>query len=266
MNSPALSFLMPLLAFFQSGAPTPEEIDRLRQQAQQAAAKHREQAIHLNELAGQIKTEVDARKLVDGVAEVFADVVPQPWATKELRTRVANAEFRTATGQLIEEERIADLWNQYAKEIGAPEETVVTAKEIHSLRDLKYASAKLMWSRGWNQSVWTMPDIYATGPDGKVASGCRAVEALAVFYDLDHQIDSLRIARKYLESGISASDEMRQAQERKSSIDRADLRTEARVVQLDEPVHDAERRYLEKQGRTAMYTLLKRLADEFLQE
>jgi hypothetical protein len=267
MTSTAVSVLVLLLIpFWQQWPPGPEDLDRMRQQAQEAAAKYREQAIGLNELAGQIRTESDARKLVDGVADVLADVLPQPWATKELRARVAHAEFKTATGRLMAEERIADLWNQYVREIGAPEETLVTATEIHSLRDLKYASAKMMWSRDWNKSLWTMPDIYALGPDGKVAKGCRALEAVAVFYDLDHRIDSLRVARKYIESGTSASDEIQRAQERKSSIDRAELRVETRVVKLDSPVQDAERLFVENQGRTAMYLLLRRLADEFLQE
>src|SRR3954468_3743066 len=177
-----LGFIVLLISsIFQSRGPGPEEIERMRQQAQEAAEKHRQTAIRLNELAGRIRTEEDARQLVEGVAEVFADALPPPWATSDVRARVAGAEFRAATdpSQLIPEERVATIWNAYVKEIGAAEETVVNASENHALRDLKYATSKMIWTRAWNQTVWTMPNIYAVGNDGKVAKGCRPLEALA---------------------------------------------------------------------------------------
>ncbi len=68
----------------------------------------------------------------------------------------------------VPERRIVDAWNKYVEEIGAPQETRVSVAEIHNLRDGYYATARLLWSRG-SQDVWTMPNIYAVGPDEKLA-------------------------------------------------------------------------------------------------
>jgi hypothetical protein len=198
------------LLFLQTGGPSPD-IEQMRHQASQAANKHREEALRLNDLAGHISTEADAETLVDAIAEMFADQLPPPWATREVRRRLARTEYAAATNPsgLIPEERLALIWNQYAREIGASDETIVSATELHSLRDLEYSTANLMWSRGWNQSIWPMPDVYALGLDGKVAGGCRALEALRVFYDLDNQFGNLRAARKALAQGISFADQIR---------------------------------------------------------
>ena len=82
------------------------------------------------------------------------------WATNTLRDRLALAEYQSAIDptKLISEQRIADAWNKYVREIGAPEEALVNIAEIHNLRDAFYVEAQLLWSRG-SQSIWTMPDI-----------------------------------------------------------------------------------------------------------
>ncbi len=84
------------------------------------------------------------------------------------------AEYQSASDptKRIPEQRIADAWNKYVREIGAPEEALVNVAEIHNLRDSFYVNAKLFWSRG-SQNIWTMPDIYAVNPDGNLADGCR---------------------------------------------------------------------------------------------
>jgi hypothetical protein len=46
-----------------------------------------------------------------------------------------------------------------------------------------------------------MPNIYAVGPDEKVADGCRAVEALRVVWDIANQVENLRSARERVQKG-----------------------------------------------------------------
>ena len=53
--------------------------------------------------------------------------------------------------------------------------------------------------------------------DGKVAEGCRAVEALRVIYDLDRMFDNLRSARERLRKGIVASDAIKKILENTST-------------------------------------------------
>ncbi|MGA3090142.1 MAG: hypothetical protein ABSD75_16135 [Terriglobales bacterium] len=75
------------------------------------------------------------------------------------------------SAKLVPEQRIVGVWNQYVREIGAPDETIVSVAEIHNLRDASYTIARLMWARG-TPSIWTMPILFALGSDGKVADGC----------------------------------------------------------------------------------------------
>jgi hypothetical protein len=130
------------------------------------------------------------------------------------------------------------------------------------MRDGQYAIAKLSWSQGWNQSIWTMPNIYTVGADGKVAVGCRPLEALRVFYDLDNNLGMLTAARKALKEGRVMSDEIER-------LNRPGVKTEYRAsVSVshvrDNPVRGAEYPYVLEHGSLAMDVLLKHLADEFL--
>jgi hypothetical protein len=93
------------------------------------------------------------------------------------------------------------------KEIGAPGEAIVSVAEIHNMRDGSFTVARLMWARG-NQTIWTMPNGYALGSDGKIADGCRAVEALRVIHDLDGLFQNLRGARDRVQKGIVPSKEV----------------------------------------------------------
>ncbi len=55
--------------------------------------------------------------------------------------------------------------------IQAPEESWVTAAEIHNLRDSFFTTSRLLWDCG-NRNIWLVPSIYAVRPDGKLAAGC----------------------------------------------------------------------------------------------
>ncbi len=265
MNSTTFLALALLLPLFQLGQPAPEDLERLRQQAKAVAEKHRQDAIRINELAGNLRTEDDARKLVDAVAEIFAEHLR--WVPRDVRNRVAQAEYKAAadSAQLLPEQRIAAVWNEYIKEIGAPENAGVTEKELHSLRDLKQATAKLMWSRGWNQTIWTVPHVYAVGPDGKLEAGCRALEALELFYELDNHFGNVQNAKKLARQGVLASEQIQQAEERRRSLGGHEVRTELRAGPAEQnPVYLAERRYIAEHGVEALRNVVFRLFDELL--
>jgi hypothetical protein len=166
---------------------------------------HRERAIQMNELAGHFHSLDDSRKLAEMIAAMFADDLPPMWATNTLRDRLALAEYQSAIDptKLIPEQRIADAWNKYVREIAAPEEALVNIAEIHNLRDAFY--------------VETMPDIYAVNSDGKLADGCRTFEALRVIWDIANLFENLRVARERVLKGITASDLIRKSKEARPS-------------------------------------------------
>lgn len=92
---------------------------------QGARIEHSRQiAAEINDLAGRIHSEADASALVDKIAALFADALPPAWAIQGIRRRIAHAEYEAVTdaSQLIPEQRIADVWNEYVREIGAPDE------------------------------------------------------------------------------------------------------------------------------------------------
>jgi hypothetical protein len=157
-----------------------------RTEAIRKSAEHREQSIQLNESAAHIDSEADSKRLVDQLAALFKDELPPAWATDSVRQRLARAEYKSATdtSSLIPEERIAEVWNRYVREIGAPDEAIVTVAEIHNLRDAQHATSQMFWERDINRSVWTMPNIVAVGSNGKVANGCRALESIRVIYSM----------------------------------------------------------------------------------
>ena len=192
----------------------------------------------MNELAGHFHSLDDSRKLVELIAAMFADDLPPMWATNTLRDRLAVAEYQSAIDptKLIPEQRIADAWNKYAREIGAPEEALVNVAEIHNLRDAFHVEAQLLWGRG-SQNIWTMPDIYAVNPDGNLADGCRTIEALRVIWDIANLFENLRVVRESVRKGITASDLMRKSKEAPPS-ERVQAKVMASVS--DNPVRVAE--------------------------
>ena len=222
----------------------------------QSAAEFREASIRLNDLAGQITSAADARKLVDGVAQIFSDELPPAFATAAVRERIAHAEFQSATtAALIPEERIAEVWNEYVRAIGAPDAAVVTAAEVHNLRDLQYATGQLFWTRDINRSVWTMPAIVAVDPDGKVANGSRALEAIRLIYNMDRQFSNVIVARHNVQKGILFSDEV--AKRKPSGTAKVDAKLVAGVD--TNPVSMAERQYIREHGVLSINLLLEKL-------
>lgn len=243
-------------------SPKPEEQAAAQRQASLLYERYRQEAIRMNELAAHISSEADARAFVDAVADMFADSLPPSWATRGIRERIAHAEYEAVSDPLrqIPEQRIANVWNKYVREIDASEEAIVTAAEIHSMRDATFATGQVMWSRGMNQSAWTMPNIFAVGVDGKVAAGCRAVEALRVIHDLDQQFNNLRSARELLRKGIVASDAIQKSLENT----KANPKTTARLVAWTDtnPLRPAEYKYVREHGPDHLNQLVEMLFEE----
>lgn len=233
-----------------------------QQQAHASYEHHKQAAIRINKLANHIHSDADASTLVSQIATVFANELPPTWSSRRVLDRVAHAEFEAVSdsARLIPEQQIASVWNEYAREIGAPEERLVTAAEIHNVRDAQFTSAKLLWERG-QQTVWTMPNMYALGSDGKVADGCRAIEALRVIYDLHSLVQNLRAARERLQKGVVVSDEVARRLEDSNPRPKGTTRLEARVHEAD-PVRSAEHRYVQEHGALAFSDLMQRLFDE----
>ncbi len=256
--------LILMLAFPQQNNPTPE------QQAQIAAARvrgeeYRRQAIELNTLAGEIHSEADARKLVDAVAEMFAKELPPAWATAGIRRRVAHAEYEAVSdpARLISEEAVAHVWNQYVQVVGAPDEAQVTPAEIHWMRDQRFTIGKLAWARQTAQTIWTAPNVYPVGPDGKVTSGCRPLEVLRLFWDLDNVFDNMRRAREQMKTGVLTSDRLKQQLEHPTPPPKTRAVLTVATV-MENPVQKAESRYIQERGWENYSLLLERLFNELI--
>jgi hypothetical protein len=245
----------------QQGTVTSSDRTSAEQRASLERERHRQAANEINDLAARIHSEADAVAFVDKIAEFFADTLPPIWVTRSVRQQVAHAEFEAVSNpsRLIPEQRVADVWNKYVREIGASEEALVTAAEIHNLRDADFAISQLWWSRT-NLTIWTMPNVYAVGSDGKVAEGCRAVETLRVLYDLDKLFDNLRGARDRVRKGILFSDEIRKRLDSPASKQKTTARLEARVD--TNPLRPAEYRYMQEHGPYILSGVMEKLFDE----
>jgi hypothetical protein len=195
---------------------------------------------------------------VSQIAQSFADWLPPAWIARSIQQRVAHAEYESVNGHLLSEEHIVYVWNEYVHEVGGSDEAIVTVPELHILRDAEFITAKALWSRD-SKTLWTVPSVYSLGPDGKVASDCRAVEALRVIYDL-YAFGNLRVARDRMRRGVVASDEIRatgtnQDRPAKGAVW---LKAAADV----NPNQTAVRRYIQENGAAAYEQLLQRLFDE----
>jgi len=270
---------IPLVAALLMAAPqqtdpaqnkwTPEQVDSIRQKQEQFRQQHepaRQRAIHINDLAGNIHAEADARAYVDAVAEELTGHRHMPWTTRSIRHRVAHAEYEAVTdpSRQIPEQRIVDIWNEYVREIDAPAEALVTVAEVHNLRDAMYSNASdRMWKNEMTQSLWTMPNVYSIDADGKVASGCRAVEALKIIRDMHEMFVVLRSARARVQKGLLASDLTRLRQENLAMLSKPIFSTaELHAIKNDNPIQPAARRYQQEQGEHAYQQLLRRLFAE----
>jgi hypothetical protein len=226
---------------------------------------YRQQAIRMNEMAEHITSPEDARRLVDTVARMFADVLPPDLATCAIRQHIAQAEYESATNpaRLIPEQRVADAWNRFITEIGGLEESRVSAEVIHYLRDGTYTTARLLWPRKEVQTIWVMPSIYAAEPDGRVAQGCRALEAIKVLHDLAYEPENFQWARERARTGILFSDAIRQDQKQPPRAERSRGRVTIHTAPPN-PLMIAGRRYVQERGEAAMARALEQMLSDAL--
>ncbi|MFZ0772660.1 MAG: hypothetical protein WCA49_21300 [Candidatus Sulfotelmatobacter sp.] len=248
----------------QSGKPPGLTSQPSPEQAKEQYEANRQASIHINELAGNIHSEADARAFVGAVAERMAGEQLPWWATAGIRHRVAHAEYDAVSdpSKLIPEQRVVNVWNEYVRELDAPEETLVTVAEVHNLRDAQYTMNKSMWNKEqFPQSLWTMPNVYAVGSDGKVANGCRAVEALRILYDMSRFFQSVQGARERVRKGVLVSDSVRQQQ---NATPRPPIaKSHLAIASADpNPVRAAEYRYFQAHGAGDFQRLLERLYEE----
>ena len=126
----------------------------MQQRARDEYEHHKQAAIRINDLAGRIQSEADASALVSEIAGLLAKELPPAWSSGSIRQRVAHAEYEAVRNPatLIPEQRIVDVWNQYVKEIRAPDDAIVSVAEIHNMRDGSFTVAQLMWARGTQRS------------------------------------------------------------------------------------------------------------------
>jgi hypothetical protein len=255
------SFVIPLgLAFALIATASADSQATMQQRAHDEYEQHKQAAIRINDLAGRIYSEADASALVSEIADLFAAELPPAWSSNGIRQRVAHAEYETVRNpaRLIPEQRIVDVWNQYVKEMGAPDEAIVSVAEIHSMRDGSYTVAQLMWARG-HQTIWTMPNVFALGPDGRVADRCRALDAIRVIHDLESLSQNLRGARDRLKKGIVPSEEIKKRVRDPNVQPHGTVRLEAHAD--PNPIRPAEQRYMQERGSVAYDQLLARLFD-----
>jgi len=244
----------------QQDSRSTESQATMKQQAHDEYERQKQSAIRINELARRIQSEADASAVVSEIAGLFAKELPPAWASGSIRQRVAHAEYESVRNPvtLIPEQRIVDVWNQYVKEIGAPDEAIVSVAEIHNMRDGSFTFAQLMWARG-NQTIWTMPNVFALGPDGRVADSCRALDAIRVIHDLESLFQNLRGARDRLRNGIVPSEEIRKRVGDPNAQPHGTVRLEAHAD--TNPTRPAEQRYVQEHGTVAYDQLLARLFD-----
>jgi hypothetical protein len=212
--------------------------------------EQRETAEHLNELAANIRTPGDARRMVDFVAQLFMEVMPHALMTSSMRSRISDAEFSAVSdaNKLIPEQRLADAWNAYAESMQAPDTCKVTAPEIHYLRDSMLVTARFFWDRS-HMNFWSVPSIYATQADGGIARGCRAVESIRILWDLASQPESIKSARDGVRRGVLFSELLRQEQANSSAPATGNSLTEA--LSYTNPMDMAQRQYIQARGNKA---------------
>jgi hypothetical protein len=257
----ALGLILALIIGASQQSGSVESQATMQQQANSEYERHTQAAIRINDLAGRIHSEADASAFVSEIAGLLSNALPPVWASSGIRQRVAHAEYEAVRNpaKLIPEQRVVDVWNEYARGIGAPDETIVSVAEIHNMRDASFTGSQLMWARG-HQTIWTMPNVYALGSDGKVADGCRALEAIRVIHDLEDLFQNLRGARDRLQKGVVPSEEIKRRAGDPNPHPHSTARLEAHAD--TNPIRPAEQRYVQEHGPVAYALLLGRLFDE----
>ncbi len=237
---------------------TPEQQEQIRQKQEQlriSREPQRKEAVRINDLAGKIHSEADARKLVDAVAEQLTHHKHLFWAAESFRHRVAHAEFESVSDPsgLIPEERIVDVWNEYAREIDAPEEALISLTDLRTFRAADVHFSQHNWQLDLTQSIWSAPNIYAVDAGGNLADGCRALEALKTIVSMHDQFFRIQFARRAPKQLPTEAGSVKASAFRGAVLS-------ARTT--SQPVSSAAYRYQQEHGVHAYDQLVRRLFDE----
>lgn len=248
---------------------TPEQEELIKQKVEEAKIRHepvRREAMRINDLASNIHSGADARKLVDAVAEVLTNHRHLFWAAQGFRHRVAHAEYEGVSDKsgLIPEQRIVDVWNDYVREIDAPEDALVTVADVHNFRltDIKFARRE--WDLDMTRTIWSMPNIYALDAEGNFLDGCRALEALRLISRLHDQFFRVQFARRSLQKLAVPSSVVDQPQD--SGLVTLKV-IPGRILGggvVQDPINPAARRYQQEHGERAYDQMVRRLFNQLL--
>jgi hypothetical protein len=243
----------------QAKAPLDPEMQKKIAKAQAMQDKQSREARRINELAANIHSEKDARAFIDAVAEEVSHHRHLLWTAQGIRHRVAKAEYESVSNseQRISDQRLADVWNEFVRELDAPEKTLVTATDIHQQRANRYELSKSLWTRGSGESIWYMPNIHAVTGDGQLADGARALEAIDTLYSMGSNFSIVLMNRQRLLKQEQAS-----TPGIKPPTTRSSFVVQGKSWQMEDPVRTAINRYVNAHGQEAYDQLVKRLLNE----
>jgi hypothetical protein len=243
--------------------PSKPDIEKIIAKRRAEFEPHRQAAIRINQMAANIHSEKDARALVDAVAEELTNHRHLMWAAQSIRHRVAHAEFLAVAdpANLIPDQSIVHIWNEYVREIDAPEEALITLTEVQRMRYGRYRMSKMMWEREWGQTIWNMPNVHAVSEDGAIADGGRPLEMLDILNSLYNRFPDVLFGRDRAQKGPLVAADMAQL---------ASGPGHGRVVVSSgfltqmpaDPIRPAEARYQQEHGDTAYQHMIRRLFDE----
>ena len=131
---------------------------------------------------------------------------------------------------------------------------MLTAADVHYLRDAQYVSARFFWVR--EQDIWTIPGVFAVGPDGKVANGSRALEAIRLLWLLGTNEDDFPGVHAAAQKGVLFSDLIKQEAKSGSGQSHGAVLL-ARMVSY--PVQQAAFRYQRDHGARALNRAIEEL-------
>ena len=238
--------------------------EQQKRETDEEAAERNLQTRHINNVAGSIHSEADAREYVNLLWKHFAPDVPK-WIARSTLDRVARAEYAAvAGGEFIPEDRIANSFNNFVQRIGAPDWAHVTPEELHAIRAGELASAKATWNSYPN--IWLMPNIYHVGSAGNLAPGCRAVEALKMLYTLNHLFSNAIYARERLRQNPVASHTVEARQSSPSSQEQLrEYRVAfARAQEKEQELRRVEFEYVKQHGSKAYEAIVREMIDGVL--
>jgi hypothetical protein len=107
-------------------------------------------------------------------------------------------------------------------------------------------------------NIWSVPSIYATLPDGRLAPGCRAIESLRVPWDLANMPENLQSARDRVRQGVLLSSISREPRKEATSSGSISF-----VVghTFTNPSQMAQRHYIAVHGSEAFGSAVKAMID-----